>query len=632
MPELPGGTVTFVFTDIEDSTQLLKRLGDDYREVLTAHRRIVRDTFTACDGIEIDTQGDAFFFVFPRARDAVAAAVEAQRAHASESWPGEVDVRVRIGLHTGEPTVHEEGYVGLDVVRAARICTVGRGGQILLSETTRALLGSGLPEGVSVFPLGQRHLRGIDEPERVFEIAIDGLDVEAADGGCGSRPRRPASPPAERELEQDIARRFDDLGARLAAGIQDRVLRSLEGKAGEAASGSAVDDIAARMESLGADIDARVQAALAKKGIPPSFMSVTIDGSLDGIDWVRTKADLAADDWDNGRNPEALRAILRAVPARRDRTRRRPRDRNGPPPVGRRLQLVHRRRLDRDSVPETGHRLGNDAPPARPGAGPARGAPDRQRAGALPVARLRAPARVLVGRRRLVARQRREPGVVVSLTQYYTATTLDGFIADPDNSLEWLFTRDQDRAGLLNYAEFIAGVGALAMGRTTYEWVLDHEFAGKDPSEWKWPYEIPCWVFTNHELTVVPGAQIEFVSGDVASVHAEMVAAAEGRNVWIVGGGDLAGQFAEAGLLDEVIVYIAPVTLGAGAPLLSRRVELRLEETGRNGDFVAARYCGRARDRLTPTSYEADRRRQSRCSCRDRGAARPRARRRRRAR
>jgi len=179
----------------------------------------------------------------------------------------------------------------------------------------------------------------------------------------------------------------------------------------------------------------------------------------------------------------------------------------------------------------------------------------------------------------------------VSLTQYYTATALDGFIADPDHSLEWLFTRDQDHAGVLNYAAFIAGVGALAMGRTTYEWILDHEFADKDPSEWKWPYDIPCWVFANHDLTVVPGAQITFVSGDVAPVHAEMVVAAEGRNVWIVGGGELVGQFADAGLLDEVIVYIAPVTLAAGAPLLSRRVELRLEETGRNGDFVAARYA-----------------------------------------
>ena len=178
----------------------------------------------------------------------------------------------------------------------------------------------------------------------------------------------------------------------------------------------------------------------------------------------------------------------------------------------------------------------------------------------------------------------------MSLTQYYTATTLDGFIADPEHSLEWLFTRDQDGEGLLNYEEFIAGVGALAMGSSTYEWILDHEFAGKDPAEWKWPYDIPCWVFTSRQLQVVPGAQIEFVRGDVAPVHAEMAAAAGDRNLWIVGGGDLVGQFADAGLLDEVIVYIAPVTLGAGAPLLARRVELRLEETGRNGDFVASRY------------------------------------------
>jgi dihydrofolate reductase len=179
---------------------------------------------------------------------------------------------------------------------------------------------------------------------------------------------------------------------------------------------------------------------------------------------------------------------------------------------------------------------------------------------------------------------------LVSLTQYYTATSLDGFIADPDHSLEWLFTRKQEKDGPLNYGDFITGVGAIAMGSTTYEWILDHEFAGKDPAEWKWPYDIPGWVFTHRELPVVPEAQIEFASGDVAAVHAEMVRAAGERNVWIVGGGDLAGQFADAGLLDEVIVSIAPVTLGAGAPLLPRRIELRLDELGRNGDFVAVRY------------------------------------------
>jgi dihydrofolate reductase len=178
----------------------------------------------------------------------------------------------------------------------------------------------------------------------------------------------------------------------------------------------------------------------------------------------------------------------------------------------------------------------------------------------------------------------------VSLTQYYTATTLDGFIADPDNSLEWLFKRQQDPDGPLNYKAFIADVGALAMGRTTYEWILDHEFKDKNPADWKWPYEQPCWVFTHRQLQVVPNADIRFTSGDVAAVHDEMIAAAGGKNVWIVGGGDLAGQFADAGLLDEVIVYIASATLGAGAPLLPRRLELRLQETARNGDFVAAKY------------------------------------------
>jgi dihydrofolate reductase len=178
----------------------------------------------------------------------------------------------------------------------------------------------------------------------------------------------------------------------------------------------------------------------------------------------------------------------------------------------------------------------------------------------------------------------------VGLTQYYTATTLDGFIADPDNSLDWLFTRRREDDGMLSYGAFIAEVGAIAMGSTTYRWILDHEFAGKDPSEWEWPYDIPCWVFTSRQLQVVPGARIDFRSGDVAPVHAEMVAAAGDRNIWVVGGGDLAGQFADAGLLDEVLVTIAPVTLGAGAPLLPRRIELRLDEVGRNGDFACARF------------------------------------------
>jgi dihydrofolate reductase len=175
----------------------------------------------------------------------------------------------------------------------------------------------------------------------------------------------------------------------------------------------------------------------------------------------------------------------------------------------------------------------------------------------------------------------------VALTQYYTATSLDGFIADKNNSLDWLFTRKREEHGPLSYEDFIIDVGALAMGATTYEWILDHEFAGKDPGEWKWPYEIPSWVFTHRELPVVPEAAITFTSGDVAPVHEEMVRAAGGRNVC---GGDLVGQFDDAGLLDEVIVQYAPVMLGGGPPLLPRRIELRLEELGRNGDFASARY------------------------------------------
>jgi dihydrofolate reductase len=171
---------------------------------------------------------------------------------------------------------------------------------------------------------------------------------------------------------------------------------------------------------------------------------------------------------------------------------------------------------------------------------------------------------------------------MAGLTQYYTATTLDGFIAGPDNSLEWLFTRQRDETGGLTYAKFIADVGAIAMGSTTYEWILEH---GSE-----WPYDVPCWVFTHRELPVAPGAAIELTRAEIPAVHEQMLRAAGDKNVWIVGGGDLAGQFADAGLLDEMIVWIAPVTLGAGAPLLPRHVELRLEELTRNGDFVAARF------------------------------------------
>jgi class 3 adenylate cyclase len=234
MSGLPSGTVTFVFSDIEGSTALLKALGDRYGEVLSSHRRLMRESFTAPGGVEIDTQGDAFFFAFPRARDAVAAAVEAQRLHATHAWPEGRAVRVRMGLHTGEPAVGSEGYLGLDVVRAARLCTVGKGGQVLLSETTRALVGSSLPEGVSVHTLGERHLKDIDEPERVFELDIEGAPTPEADvtAGIPEPPPRPAGPARPPRPDPSPAAADgplpSDFGARLAERIKEQVFRQVE--------------------------------------------------------------------------------------------------------------------------------------------------------------------------------------------------------------------------------------------------------------------------------------------------------------------------------------------------------------------------------------------------------------------
>ena len=168
---------------------------------------------------------------------------------------------------------------------------------------------------------------------------------------------------------------------------------------------------------------------------------------------------------------------------------------------------------------------------------------------------------------------------------YYTATTLDGYIADEHDSLAWLFRQDIDQEGPGGYEPFIGGIGAMAMGATTYEWVRDH-MASNDE---QWPYDIPCWVFTHRELAAVADG-VRFAVGDVREHHAAMVEAAGDRDVWVVGGGDLAGQFADHGLLDRVMVSIAPVTLGAGRPLLPRRHDLKLVETARNGDFVVATY------------------------------------------
>ena len=174
-------------------------------------------------------------------------------------------------------------------------------------------------------------------------------------------------------------------------------------------------------------------------------------------------------------------------------------------------------------------------------------------------------------------------------TVYYTATTLDGYLADENDSLDWLFVQDIDEHGPMNYNDFIAGVGAIVMGRTTYEWILGHNARTGET----WAYEMPSWVITHHELPVPDGARVEFAQGDVAPVHAAMVEAAAGQDVWVVGGGDLAAQFAEAGLLDEMIVSIAPVTLGAGRPLFPRPFDFELTAFDRNRAFLCASYAVR---------------------------------------
>jgi DNA-binding NarL/FixJ family response regulator/class 3 adenylate cyclase len=193
MPELPTGTVTFMFSDIEGSTELLRKLRDRYAEAMADHERLLRSAFQNCDGHEINTQGDSFFVAFRKPKDAVGAAVEAQRALARHPWPEETEMRVRIGIHTGEATVAEDRYVGLAVHRAARICAAAHGGQVLLSQTTQALLEDEEELGELDFcDLGPRSLKNFDRPVRIYQLLAPDLPAEfpqlrsAEEGARGS--------------------------------------------------------------------------------------------------------------------------------------------------------------------------------------------------------------------------------------------------------------------------------------------------------------------------------------------------------------------------------------------------------------------------------------------------------------
>ena len=176
MGDQPRGTVTFLFTDIEGSTELVRKLGKRYVDTLAEHRQLVRAAFVEHEGWEIDTQGDAFFVAFDRVRDAVLAAADIQQALAAQPSSAEVSPRVRIGLHTTEPHIWSEGYVGMGVHRANRICASGHGGQVLVSRSTAGLVADEELEGISLLDLGEHRLKSIESPERIFQLVIEGLE------------------------------------------------------------------------------------------------------------------------------------------------------------------------------------------------------------------------------------------------------------------------------------------------------------------------------------------------------------------------------------------------------------------------------------------------------------------------
>ncbi len=194
----PSGTVTFLFTDIEGSTRLLERLRGRYAEVLAEQRRILRESFSLWRGHEIDTQGDSFFTAFTRAGDALRCAIEAQRSLAAWRWPGEADVRVRMGIHTGEPVVAASGYVGMDVHRAARIAAAGHGGQILLSGTTHDLVADDLPAQIELLDLGSHRLKDLRAETRLYQVSGEGLRADfdpIVTSAADEPPPTPGEPP-----------------------------------------------------------------------------------------------------------------------------------------------------------------------------------------------------------------------------------------------------------------------------------------------------------------------------------------------------------------------------------------------------------------------------------------------------
>jgi DNA-binding NarL/FixJ family response regulator/class 3 adenylate cyclase len=218
MPQLPTGTVTFLFSDIEGSTELLRKLRDGYADVIADHERLLRSSFQEAGGHEINTQGDSFFVAFRTPKDAVGAALGAQRSLARHSWPEDTQLRVRIGIHTGEATVAGDQYVGLAVHRAARICAAAHGGQVLLSQTTQALLEDEEELGELEFgDLGPRSLKDFDRPVRIYQLLAPDLPAEFPELRSAEGRARGSAQLADRHEVADV----DDVAA---AGEGIRVL------------------------------------------------------------------------------------------------------------------------------------------------------------------------------------------------------------------------------------------------------------------------------------------------------------------------------------------------------------------------------------------------------------------------
>jgi predicted ATPase/class 3 adenylate cyclase len=275
MAELPSGTVTFLFSDVEGSTRLLTRLRGRYAEVLAEHQRVLRAAFNEHDGREVHTEGDAFFVAFARAGDAIAAAVSAQRSLASQRWPEGVDVRVRIGVHTGEAEVRQDDYVGLDVHRAARICAAGHGGQVLISSSTRELVADELPSDVALRDLGKHRLKDLDRREHLFQVVAGDLradfprlaSVSPTSRGANGLPPSPNRTIGREDDVRAIADRLRAGGPRLLTltgpgGVGKTRLALEAGRAVEADFGDGARFVSLAALRAAADVPAAIVDAL----------------------------------------------------------------------------------------------------------------------------------------------------------------------------------------------------------------------------------------------------------------------------------------------------------------------------------------------------------------------------------